>query len=104
MFPPHCACIQLQAGNENFGNHCICRLYDLVGLAAKRTPELLQGAMNHAAKKLPQLFGKAQHCQLLQMFRTHTSESKVRSPSNAATLHQFQSTRQILFKLIQNFF
>ena len=74
MFPPHCDGIQLQANNEKFGNHCAYRLRDLVGLAAEQTAELLYGTMNQAAEKLPQMFGKAQHCQLLTEVAANRSD------------------------------
>lgn len=46
----------------------------MVGLATKRTPELLQGAINQATEKLSQLFCKAQHCQLLTGIAANRSD------------------------------
>ena len=80
---------QLQADNEKFGNHCVYRLHDLVGLAAERAAELLHGTMNQTAEKLPQLFGKAQRCQLL------TDVAANHSDIAAPSLHLFMDQNQI---------
>ena len=65
MMQPHGDGIRSQADSEKFRIRGVCYLYDLVNLTAKRTPDLLQGAMNQAAEKLPQPLGEARHCQLL---------------------------------------
>ena len=50
MIQRHGDGIRLQAGSKKFRTRCLCCLHDLISRAAKRTPELLQDAMNQAAE------------------------------------------------------
>ena len=64
MVQLHGDSIRSQAGSKRFRNYGLCCPHDLVDLAAKRIPLLLQSAMNQAAEYLPQPLGEAWHCQL----------------------------------------
>ncbi len=75
MVQLHGDSIRSQAGSKKIHYRGLCCLPDRVGLAAKRTPELLQDAMNQAAEKLTQPLGKARHCRLLTaLFQRHRAQ------------------------------
>ena len=65
MVQLHGDSIRSQSGSKRFRNCDLCCPHDRVGLAARRIPLLLQGAVNQAAEKLTQPLGEAPHCQLL---------------------------------------
>ena len=82
--------IRSQAGSKRFRNCDLCCLPDRVGRAARRTPELLQSAMNQAVEKLPQSLGEARHYQLLTVLLQRRRTQLIRISNIVLNLREWR--------------